>query len=349
MNTATSPESKMISIIKENVDTAELISLDRRYWAETTGLDYITQLAVSEDIESIKALKYIEVALANTFVPHSLRITFQPSEGTMMIDLSTIRSLELIQNLQNAKSRDCLFGLLNETLTPMGSRALRSNILQPSTEQHKLNERFEALEELTSKEDMFFATRQALKSFIDVDKVLNAFILVSTDQSLLYSEQSINNVIMLKHFVNSVNPVYEALSGATSVLLNSIRTLCAPHEVEVVREMIEDTINEDVTYQRQPLDLKNQRTYAVKAGVNGLLDVSRQTFKEATDDVYQLSEDMQRDETIQRLISNVRSEIAILCRISDAVSLLDMMAAFGQLVTTHDYGWSPQISMFIGC
>lgn len=78
----------------------------------------------------------------------------------MMIDLSTAASLELIQNLQNAKSRDCLFGLLNETLTPMGSRLLRSNILQPSIEIEKINARYDAVEELSTKEDMFYAIRE---------------------------------------------------------------------------------------------------------------------------------------------------------------------------------------------
>lgn len=77
-----------------------------------------------------------------------------------MIDLATIVSLELIQNLQNAKSKDCLFGILNETLTPMGARLLRSNILQPSTEISKLNTRYDAVEELSSNEGMFFAVRQ---------------------------------------------------------------------------------------------------------------------------------------------------------------------------------------------
>ena len=78
----------------------------------------------------------------------------------MLIDLSTIISLELIQNLQNAKSKDCLFGVLNETLTPMGSRFLRSNILQPSTDPQKLIQRYEMLDELSLKEAMFFGVRQ---------------------------------------------------------------------------------------------------------------------------------------------------------------------------------------------
>ena len=77
----------------------------------------------------------------------------------MMIDLSTIASLELIQNLHDAKSKHCLFGVLNETMTMMGTRFLRSNILQPSTDAPKLLERYEAVEELTMREEMFFAVK----------------------------------------------------------------------------------------------------------------------------------------------------------------------------------------------
>jgi DNA mismatch repair protein MSH4 len=100
------------------------------------------------------------------FAPHSVRIKYQPSEGTMMIDLSTMRTLELIQNLENTNSKDCLFGLLNQTLTPMGSRTLRSNILQPSTDTQVLNLRLDALQELTSDEDVFVAVREGTSSFL---------------------------------------------------------------------------------------------------------------------------------------------------------------------------------------
>ena len=79
-----------------------------------------------------------------------------------MIDLSTMRSLELIQNSQNARSKDCLYGLLNQTLTPMGSRLLKSNVLQPSTDRNVLEKRWDALHELTNKEDVFFAVRQGI-------------------------------------------------------------------------------------------------------------------------------------------------------------------------------------------
>lgn len=110
-------------------------------------------------------LKYIELELDRVFTSHSLRIRFEPSQGSMSIDLSTIASLELIQNLQNAKSKDSLFGLLNETLTPMGARLLRANILQPCTENSKLLARYDAVEDLSTKEDMFISVRQGLFEF----------------------------------------------------------------------------------------------------------------------------------------------------------------------------------------
>ncbi|EON65045.1 hypothetical protein W97_04280 [Coniosporium apollinis CBS 100218] len=309
--TATNPKSKLFAIIEENLEDlgSKITLLDRRYWAETTGLDYIQQLAFAEDVEAIKisiggnyfavcciaaVLKYIELGLSKTFPFHSLRIKYEPSEGSMMIDVSTIRSLELIQNLQNPKSKDCLFGLLNETLTPMGSRLLRSNILQPLTDPETLNIRYDALEELTTKEEMFFAIRQGLfyaepplKAFLDVDRILTSLIVVPTKPSVQHTEQSINQVIMLKRFVNSVKPIYEALTGARSAMLTNIRELCSSENVEPVQELIDGVINEDTTFASQPLDLRNQRTYAVKSGINGLLDVARQTYKEATEDAYQ--------------------------------------------------------------
>lgn len=82
-----------------------------------------------------------------------------------MIDLAAIQSLELITNLQDSTSPDCLFGLLRETLTPMGSRYLRSNILQPSTSKENLILRYDCVEELSTKEEMFFEVRQGRSTF----------------------------------------------------------------------------------------------------------------------------------------------------------------------------------------
>lgn len=302
---SSNPKSKLYSILEDSIQDdldSNILLFDRRYWSENTGLEYIQQLAFSQDVNTIKTavtgnyfavccfaavMKYTELANSKTFPFHSLRMKYEPSEGSMMIDLATIKSLELVQNLQNAKSKDCLFGLLNETLTPMGARLLRSNILQPITSPETLTKRYEAVEELSTKEEMFFAVRTNLKPFLDADRVLTQLIMLPVQESLKVTEQSINNVIALKQFVSLVKPVFEALTGSRSDMLVSIRSICDYENVEPVQELIDRTINEGTAYAKQPLDFRNQRTYAVKSGVNGLLDVARQTYKEAMTDALQ--------------------------------------------------------------
>ncbi|CAG8008508.1 unnamed protein product [Penicillium nalgiovense] len=303
MNTA--KESKLRYIIQENLPDPIFTFLDRRWWTEKTGHEYVERLAFSEEVDLLKVtlggnyfaaccfaavLKYVEVELQRSFTSHSLRIRFEPSQGSMTIDLATIVSLELIQNLQNAKSKESLFGLLNETLTPMGARLLRASILQPSTERVKLTARYNAVEDLATKEDMFVSVRQALKGFIDADKVLTAITLVPTKRTIQYVEQSVNNVIMLKTYVSAIKNIFQALGAAQSDLLLTIRELCVPEGHRSVEELIDATLNGHVAYQSKPLDLRNQRIYCVKAGVNSLLDVARQTYKEANSDATELIE-----------------------------------------------------------
>ncbi|GFF82696.1 mutS protein homolog 4 [Aspergillus udagawae] len=329
--------SKLFYIIQENIPDTTYTFLDRRYWSEKVGHEYVDRLAFPQDVETIKitlggnyfascclaaVLKYIELERDRVFTSHSLRIRFEPSQGSMSIDLSTIASLELIQNLQYAKSKDSLFGLLNETLTPMGARLLRANILQPCSENSKLLARYDAVEDLSTKEDMFISVRQALKGFIDADKALTSLILAPTKRTFQYVEQSVNNVIMLKTYVSSIKSIYKALATAQSSLLMTIRELCAPACHRAIEQLVEETLNEHVTYQTKPLDLRNQRIYCVRAGVNSLLDVARQTYKEANVDaadlVAKLSEshnlnlDLKFDSARQYYISVSASEVETL-------------------------------------
>ncbi|KAI0898154.1 DNA mismatch repair protein-like protein MutS [Annulohypoxylon nitens] len=307
-------KSSLLSIIEEELPDTTIEPLDRKYWSENSGLEFIQNLAFRQDLEAIKvaiegnfyatcsfaaAIMYVELSCRISIATHSLRVSYRPSENTMMIDISTIHSLELIQNLQNAKSKDCLFGLLNETLTPMGSRMLRSNILQPSCQvENTLVPRYDALDELTVKEDMFFEIRKALKGFTDMEKLLTSLVIVSEQSSIYNSVQAINNILSIKAFIIAVPSLYEALGAARTHLLTRIREICRPELTQPIADLIANTINADATAAKSALDMKNQRTYAVKSGVHGLLDVARQTYKEATEDVAQHVEDVNRDHEI---------------------------------------------------
>ena len=47
-------KSKLYSIIETNIPTLPITPLDRKYWGETMGAEYIQQLAFKDDVEAIK-------------------------------------------------------------------------------------------------------------------------------------------------------------------------------------------------------------------------------------------------------------------------------------------------------
>ena len=57
MTTAARPKSKLFSTVEANLPmlpNTRMVIIDRKYWAETAGLDYIQQLAFKQDVEAIK-------------------------------------------------------------------------------------------------------------------------------------------------------------------------------------------------------------------------------------------------------------------------------------------------------
>ena len=82
--------------------------------------------------------------------------------------------------------------------------------------------------------------------------------------SLQDSEQAINNVLMLKSFLEKVAVLFEALQPVSVTLLLKVRDLCSPEIVKPALDLIMNIIEPNVTYVKSPLELRNQRTFAVK-------------------------------------------------------------------------------------
>ena len=124
-------------------------------------------------------------------------------------------------------------------------------------------------------------------------------IIIPTSADIQQVEEQINQVLMIKSFLESIPELHTALGPATSVLLVKIRELCRPEITSRSLNKIRQTIEADVTYMKSALDLRNQRTFAVKAGINGMLDVARQTYKELTEEIHKHVEALNGEEICQ--------------------------------------------------
>lgn len=100
--------------------------------------------------------------------------------------------------------------------------------------------------------------------FLHPTHTCSQLIVVPKNLTMDYMEQSINKILMLKQFLQAITPLYEVLAGTRSELLTQIRDHCRIESFSPTMRLIQEVINEDVTFQKKPLDLRNQRTYAVK-------------------------------------------------------------------------------------
>ncbi|XP_041374859.1 mutS protein homolog 4-like isoform X2 [Gigantopelta aegis] len=291
--------SKLFKLITDHFQYTSVSTVQRKYFNETKGLQYIRQLCLSEcqaiEMEvsakyyclaaTAALLKYVEFIQNIVFAPSSLKVVFKGSEHTTMIDAFTSKNLELLQNLRDPKSEHTLYGILNYTKTPGGARLLRSNILQPPCDLETINTRQEIVVELTEKEQIFYNLQSVIGRFIDIDHLISLCVQIPKQESVKTSDSKITNIIYLKHTLELVAPLLEFLKDCENPLLKAYCKSLEDSRFDAMIKSINSVIHEDTKYQKGALNMRTQKCFAVKPKVNGLLDLARRTYTEIVDDI----------------------------------------------------------------
>ncbi|KAL9569191.1 hypothetical protein ACKAV7_006777 [Fusarium commune] len=250
MSTACPPNnpSTLFSLIQDLLPETQIDAMERSAWSETEGLEYIHNLAFKDDIKPLK------VATQGKFYAIS-------SLAAAMKYIQQQFSINFVPHslrIQYRPSEDTMM----IDISAIQSLEIMQNIRNPK-----------------SKDSLFAPNSPRSLHHAPL-------IIVPTNADVKQVEEQINQVLMIKSFLESIPELHTALGPANSVLLTKVRELCRPEITSHSLNTIRQTIEADVTYMKSALDLRNQRTFAVKAGINGMLDVARQTYKELTEDIH---------------------------------------------------------------
>ncbi|KAJ2544677.1 MutS protein msh4 [Coemansia sp. RSA 1853] len=220
------------------------------------------------------------------------RKRFNDAEGSMQIDPGAWRDLGLEDcgNSDDKRERS-LFSAINHTKTKMGSRLLRANILQPSTDLSTIYARQTAVLELLDTEELFFSLSAHLVDMPDIDAAITSLIRISQATTSRQISQAINNVLHVKHILLATERLANAFSAnIQSTLLQSILGVLTESRVGDLLDHIHAVIREDIGMEKSAQMTRSQRCHAVKDGVDGFLDVSRAIFDKVTQEVVKLVE-----------------------------------------------------------
>ncbi|XP_048500899.1 DNA mismatch repair protein MSH4 isoform X3 [Beta vulgaris subsp. vulgaris] len=254
-------------------------------------------------------IKWTEAEKGVIITNHSLLVTFNGSFDHMSIDATSVQNLELIESLHSnvwgtSNKKKSLFHMLKTTRTTGGTRLLRANLLQPLKDIETINARLDCLDELMSNEQLFFGLSQVLRKFPkETDRVLCHFCFkpkvtskVLAGDTAKKSQIIISSIILLKTALDALPLLSKVLKDAKSFLLGNIyKSICENEKYARIRERIGEVIDEDVTHARVPFIARTQQCFAVKAGIDGLLDVARRTFCDTSEAIHKLTNKYRED------------------------------------------------------
>lgn len=181
---------------------------------------------------------------------------FEPNDY-LILDAPTIRNLELVESLDGSRQRT-LLGVIDETVTGMGSRLLKQWLLRPSMKIGELNARLDAVEELKTALILRDRLRAELKRVADLDRLMGRISL---------GRATPRDLVALKNSGDSIPQIKEMLADATSSLLEVL----AEHldELPDLRDLIGASIVDD------PPATMNDGGY-IRAGYSAELDELRE-------------------------------------------------------------------------
>eukprot|EP00258_Populus_trichocarpa_P033409 XP_024449428.1 DNA mismatch repair protein MSH4 [Populus trichocarpa] len=249
-------------------------------------------------------IKWIEAEKGVIVTNHSLLVTFNGSFDHMSIDATSVQNLEIIEPfhstlLGTTSKKRSLFHMLKTTKTTGGTRLLRANLLQPLKDIKTINTRLDCLDELMSNEQLFFGLSQALRKFPkETDRILCHFCFkpkrvtneVLSADNARRSQVLISSIILLKTALDALPLLSKALKNAKSFLLaNVYKTICENEKYVSIRKRVGEVIDEDVLHARVPFVARTQQCFAVKAGIDGLLDIARRTFCDTSEAIHNLA------------------------------------------------------------
>lgn len=154
------------------------------------------------------ALHYIKETQKSE-ADHICGISYYEPSQYMILDPATVRNLELVEALDGSRSRT-LLGVLDETMTGMGSRLLKQWLLRPSMKIGELEARLDAVAELKSATILRDRLRAELKKVADLERLMARVSL---------GRATPRDLVSLKLSAERIPLIKELLADATSSLL----------------------------------------------------------------------------------------------------------------------------------
>jgi len=208
---------------------------------------------------------------------------------TMMIDTNTVRLLELVAG--NGREASSMFGLF-ACKTPGGSRLLRRSLLQPSTKRQEIEARQVAVEAILGNEALFCELQRLLPTVGELDILAARLTAKPKMCGTQWCKVAIRTAVKLRQGLRALTLIADSLRvlpANAPALLTDAREQLSLATFPTLVEELDRVIDANAPPSLAGGSLAHAALlYTVRPGICALLDVARQTWNDALEQVHSL-------------------------------------------------------------
>ncbi len=193
---------------------------------------------------------------------HITDLSYFAPQDHLVLDQVTVRNLELVESLSGAPGRT-LLSVIDETVTGMGARLLRSWMLRPCVKRGEVEARHAAVQDLFASQIARDKLRSLLKEVADLERLIGRISLGSA------APRDLNAIL---RSLKQVPAIREQLAANRSSLLQVLSE--SADELPEICELIETSISDDPP-------VKVGEGGAIRAGYSIELDDLRSISRDA--------------------------------------------------------------------
>lgn len=241
----TNSDAELINILKNNYGIE--ISISENYLTEgyETIIDSVSDTRIKQ---GIRHLLYYLVVRELKDLSHISSVTIVNKNDFLEMDIHTIRNLELVETLRLKERTYSLLWLLDKTKTAMGSRKLKSWLMNPLRSKEDIESRYEKLEILNNEFILKDELRDLLFEIYDIERLC---------AKVICGNLNARDLLQIK---NSL--------GVLPRIKDIVETLKFPYKINTHSELFE--LLEKSISENPPLSVKEG--YIIKNGYNKELD-----------------------------------------------------------------------------
>ncbi len=171
-------------------------------------------------------------------IEHLNHIEYYSLDSFLLVDEMSCRNLELTENTRTGKRKGSLLGIMDQTMTSMGSRLLKQWLRYPLIEKREIQLRLDAVNEAKNKVECRITVRENLKLVYDLERL---------SSKIIMGRANARDLVALKHSLMAIPGILSSIEILEAELF---RFNCSTDEnfldhLSELAELIERAIRED--------------------------------------------------------------------------------------------------------